>query len=301
MSILPTGEQHEITFDDQRAVITEVGATLRRYTVGGRHLIHGFDADSRVASGQGQNMIPWPNRIRDGRYIFEGVEQQLALTEPARGNASHGLARYVPWTVVDQQSEQVTHRVRIFSQPGWPGVLDAEITHQLGADGLTVTVRATNVGAIPVPFGYAAHPYLTVGETVVDETELYVPAGQYAVVDDQLIPVSLESVDGTEIDLRNAPRLGSRRLDVAMTGLVADRDGSWKVRLSRGDRTTILWGDESMRWVQVFTGGPYRDRGVAIEPMTCGANAFNVGPTDADLTRLAPGDEFVGSWGIRGR
>lgn len=298
MSILPTGEQHEISFADQTAVITEVGATLRRYTVGDRHLIHGFEADSTVSGGRGQNMIPWPNRIRDGRYVFDGVEQQLALTEPARSNASHGLARYVPWTIIDQQPDQVTHRVRIFAQPGWPGVLDSEITHQLSEDGLTVTVRATNVGSIPVPFGYAAHPYLTVGETTVDETELCVPAAQYAVVDDQLIPVSVESVDGTDKDLRNGPRLGSRLFDMAMTDLVADRDGRWKVRLSRGDRTTILWGDESMRWVQVFTGGPYRDRGVAVEPMTCGANAYNEGPTEADLIRLSPGADFVASWGI---
>ena len=47
------------------------------------------------SGGRGQLFVPWPNRIRDGRYAFAGTDQQLALTEPKRGNASHGLVRWV--------------------------------------------------------------------------------------------------------------------------------------------------------------------------------------------------------------
>ena len=301
MSISPTGEQYEISHGAHRAVITEVGANLRSYSVDGRDLVHGFAADEVVKGGRGQNLIPWPNRIRDGHYVFGGFEQQLALSEPARHNASHGLARHVPWVLVEREPHRIVSRVRIYPQPGWPGTLEAVITHQVGDDGLSVTVASTNVGDTALPFGYAAHPYLTVGEAEVDEVAVQVPASSYLRVDERLLPVSLVPVDGTDEDLRSGPTLGSRNLDVAMTDLARDPDGRWRASLTLGERYAELWGDESMRWVQVFTGGPYRDWSVAIEPMTCGPDAFNAGPTHDDMLVLEPGEVFDGSWGISGR
>jgi aldose 1-epimerase len=301
VSVPPTGEQYEIISGPHRAVVTEVGATLRSFSVESRDVVRGFRVDDMSRAGRGQHLIPWPNRIRDGRYVFNGVTQQLGLTEPARNNASHGLVRYVPWVLVDKKVDSVTSRVRIHPQPGWPGTLEAMITHQVSADGLTVTVEATNIGAVELPFGYGAHPYLTVGETTVDDVSITVPAGSYLEVDDRLLPTKISPVDGTLYDLRPGPVLGSTSLDTAMTDLVRDPDGRWRVRLVLGERYAELWGDEAMKWTQIFTGGPNRDWSIAVEPMTCGPDAFNAGPTHGDLKVLAPGETFVGQWGISGR
>jgi aldose 1-epimerase len=301
VSATPTGKQYEITAGHHRAFVTEVGATLRGFSVGGRDVVHGFGVEDKVSGGRGQNLIPWPNRIRDGRYTFDGTSQQLPLTEPARHNASHGLARYVPWVLVDHKADSVTNRIRIHPQPGWPGTLESTITHQLSQDGLTVTVEATNAGTTDLPFGYGAHPYLTVGESTVDEVALTVPATSYLEVDDdRLLPLKLSPVEGTAYDLREGRVLGSMSLDTAMSDLARDSDGRWRVRLVLGDRYAELWGDETMRWAQVFTGGPKRDLSVAVEPMTCGPDAFNAGPTHDDMMVLAPGETFVGQWGISG-
>ena len=302
MSTAPTGEQYEISSGAYRAVITEVGATLRNFSVDGRDVVRGFSVDEMSKAGRGQNLIPWPNRIRDGRYSFNGVTQQLALSEPARHNASHGLARYLPWVLIDKKMDAVTNRVRIHPQPGWPGTLEAVITHGVGDDGLTVTVEATNIGTTELPFGYGAHPYLTVGESTVDEVTLTVPAASYLEVDDsRLLPLKLSPVDGTTYDLREGRVLGSMSLDTAMTDLGRDADGRWRVSLVLGDRYAELWGDEAMLWVQVFTGGPNRDWSIAVEPMTCGPDAFNTGPTHDGMRVLAPRATFVGTWGISGR
>ena len=301
MSIAPTGAQYEITSGPHRAVVTEVGATLRSYTVDGRDVVRGFAEHETVKGGRGQNLIPWPNRIRDGKYTFAGQTQQLALSEPARHNASHGLVRYLPWVLADHQSDSVTNRVRIFPQPGWPGWLEATITYTVGGDGLTATVQATNIGDREIPFGYAAHPYLTVGEATVDEVELTVPAGSYLEVDDRLLPVRVSPVDQTPSDLRSGRVLGDTNLDTAMTDLARDPDGRWHVKLTLGERSAELWGDQTMGWVQIFTGGPYRDWSVAVEPMTCGPDAFNEGPTHHGLIVLGPGESYTGSWGITGR
>jgi aldose 1-epimerase len=297
----PTGEQYEIIFGTQRAVVTEVGATLRSFSVDGRDVVRGFDVAEPSSAGRGQNLIPWPNRIRDGRYVFNGVSQQLALSEPDRHNAIHGLVTYVPWVLIDKQADAVTNRVRIYPQHGWPGTLEATITHRISAQGLTVRVEATNIGTEDLPFGYGAHPYLTVGESTVDDLALSVPAASYLEVDDRLLPVRISSVAGTAYDLRGGPVLGSVNLDTALTDLHRGSDGRWRVVLVLGERSVELWGDEAMHWVQVFTGGPSRQSSIAVEPMTCGPDAFNLGPTHHHLRVLGAGETFVGEWGISNR
>jgi aldose 1-epimerase len=301
VSTPPTGEQYEIISGTRRAVVSEVGATLRSFSVDGRDVVRGFGVEDQISGGRGQNLIPWPNRIRDGRYIFNGATQQLALTEPARHNASHGLARYVPWVLIDKQADAVTNRVRIYPQQGWPGVLEATITHRVSEGGLTVTVDATNIGAAEVPFGYGAHPYLTVGESTVDDVAITVPAESYLEVDDRLLPVKISPVEGTAYDLRSGPVLGSVNLDTALTDLVRDADGRWRVKLVLDDRYAEVWGDETMHWIQVFSGGPSRNSSIAVEPMTCGPDAFNAGPTHDGLRVLTPGSSFRGEWGISDR
>jgi aldose 1-epimerase len=295
----PTGEQYEISLGAQRAVVTEVGSALRVYSVEGRDVLLGFEADEVITGGRGQQLIPWPNRIRDGRYEFGGATQQLALSEPARHNASHGLARHVPWTVVDQTSDAVTLGVRIFPQPGWPGLLAAEIRHALGPDGLSVTVTARNAGSTDIPFGYGAHPYVTTGESSVDEVIVTVPASSYLTVDDRLLPRSLEPVESRTFDLRTPAPLGDRVFDTAFTDVETAEDG-WVVRLERNDRFAEVWAGAGFDWLQVYTGADQRDIGIAIEPMTCGPDAFNPGPTHGSLRVLRPGEEFTGTWGIRG-
>jgi aldose 1-epimerase len=301
VSTPPTGEQYEIISGTRRAVVTEVGATLRSFSVDGRDVVRGFGVEDQVSGGRGQNLIPWPNRIRDGRYVFNGATQQLALTEPARHNASHGLARYLPWVLIDKQADAVTNRVRIYPQQGWPGVLEATITHRVSDDGLTVTVNATNIGSADVPFGYGAHPYLTVGESTVNDVAITVPAESYLEVDDRLLPIKISPVAGTAYDLRGGPVLGSVNLDTALTDLARDADGRWRVKLVLGDRYAEVWGDETMQWIQVFSGGPSRNSSIAVEPMTCGPDAFNAGPTHDGMRVLAPGSSFLGEWGISDR
>ncbi|MBB3326542.1 aldose 1-epimerase family protein [Microlunatus antarcticus] len=297
----PTGKQLDLVLGDQEATVTELGAGLRRYTVGGLDVVKGYAADEPVSGGRGQQLVPWPNRIRDGRYPWAGKTQQLVLSEPPRHNASHGLARYVPWTVVEHGESHVVAGLTIYSQPGWPGVLHAELTYRLTEDGLHVTLEATNVGEADVPFGYGAHPYLTVGENSVDQVRVTLPAASRLEVDDRLLPVAVSPVDGTGLDLRDGSPVGDRVLDTAYTDLVRDDTGGWTATLEREDRYAALWADASFGWAQVFTGEKRRDVGIAVEPMTCGPDAFNEGPTHAGMRVVAPGETLSFRWGIRGR
>ena len=101
----PSGDQFEISGGGYRAVVTESGAALRLLEHDGRPLVDGFAEDEMSSGGRGQLLMPWPNRIRDGAYSFGGRDLQLALTEPERHNASHGLVRWAAWTLEEHTGE----------------------------------------------------------------------------------------------------------------------------------------------------------------------------------------------------
>jgi aldose 1-epimerase len=297
----PSGQQFEIRYAEHVAVVTEVGATIRHYGVAGHDVLDGFGDDEVCSGGRGQQLIPWPNRVRDGRYSFAGKRQQLAVTEPGNGNAIHGLVRWANWRAESVEPGRVVMTLALHPQPGWPGTLDLSVTVDVGESGLTVTTQARNGGSTDVPYGSGAHPYLTMGGARIDSATLHLPAASYAAPDDRGIPVDPRPVDGTPYDFREERRIDDLVLDTAYTDILRDPDGMWRVRLS--DRETssaaTIWADETHPWLQLFTGDTLpagRARaGLAVEPMTCGPDAFNTGE---GLLVLGPGDRKVSRWGI---
>src|SRR5262245_39479539 len=79
----PSGQQVEIRHGHQQATIVEVGGGLREYRVGGQPVLDGYAEHEMADGGRGQPLLPWPNRIQDGRYEFRGQTLQLPLTEVA--------------------------------------------------------------------------------------------------------------------------------------------------------------------------------------------------------------------------
>ncbi|MFB4315754.1 aldose 1-epimerase family protein [Actinomadura sp. 21ATH] len=295
-----TGAQYEIAAGPYRAVVTEQGAGLRELTRGGLHLILSHGADEPVPAAMGQLLVPWPNRIDRGRYAYDGRIHQLDLSEPGNGCAIHGLARSVPWTVVEHGPSRVRLAHRLLGGAGYPYRLDLEADYSLDAGaGLTVRLSAVNAGSRTAPYGHGAHPYLTVGEPL-DVCTVTVTADRYQPVDDRMIPEGPPlDVAATPYDLRDGRRLDGHAIDNAFTGLRRDGDGRAWVRLSGGGRTTALWADAAHPWLEIYTADQVPDdrrrRGLGAEPMTCPPNAFATG---TDVIHLEPGAQAAGSWGI---
>ncbi|HEY7717977.1 MAG TPA: aldose 1-epimerase family protein [Pedococcus sp.] len=296
----PSGQQWVIACGGHEATVVEVGGGLRDYRVGGVDVLAGYPVTEMCRSGRGQVLAPWPNRVRDGRYTFDGRPQQLALTEPSRGHASHGLVRWAAWSLVERTATELTVGMRLHPQPGWPGTLDLTMTYSLGVAGLSVLATATNVGDRAVPFGFGAHPYVALGDAPLEDVVVRVPARERLLVDDRLIPTDLVPVTEQGPDLRAAAPLGGTTLDSAFTGVERDADDRWRVVVAAPGRPEVaVWGDGSFDWVQVFTGnaepGGEGERGIAVEPMTCPADAFTSG---RGLVVLEPGRQWSGRWGV---
>jgi aldose 1-epimerase len=297
----PSGEQIEIAHGEERASVVEVGGGLRAYCSAGRDLLHGYGPDELSSAGRGQVLIPWPNRIKDGSYDFDGRRHQLPIDDVAEQDAIHGLARWAAWTVGEREPHRVVMEHHIHPRPGYPFSLAVRVEYALSDEGLRVTTSATNVGADPCPYGCGAHPYLQLGTGTIDSLVLTVPARTVLGSDERGIPVDSRPVEGTELDFRRPRRIGATKLDNAFSDLERDDGGLAVVSLEDpdgGDRLA-LWVDDAYRYVMVFTGDPPTDvdrRGLAVEPMTCPPDAFRSGES---LIRLDPGRSFTSSWGIR--
>ena len=303
--LAPTGDQFEIKGGGYRAVVTEAGATLRLLERHGRPLVDGFAEDAVPSGGRGQVLMPWPNRIRDGAYSFDGRDLQLPLTDVARGHASHGLVRWTAWTPTERAPHAVSLGYRLMAQSGYPWTLDLRVRYEVTEEGLVVTQSARNRSGSPAPYAQGAHPYLAAGDGPVDRLRLTLPAATRVLVDDRLVPVGSEPVAGTAYDFGAGRQVGDTVLDHAFGDLARDPQGVATVELidPATGRGVALWVDQHHGWLQVYSADDVpatARRSLAVEPMTAPADAFR---SRNGLVVLAPsgttGDALSASWGIR--
>jgi aldose 1-epimerase len=295
----PSGEQVTLVHGPWEATVVEVGGGLRTLHRDGVPLVEGYDSDEMASGGRGQPLIPWPNRLAGGRYAFAGRAIQAPLSEPPAGNAIHGLVRWSNWTAVERAPARATMALRLNPQPAYPFALDLSLGYALDDDGLTVTLTAENAGDGPAPLGAGFHPYLTAGTERVDEASLTVPAGRWLPAGPTGIPTGEHRPVAGALDLRAGRPIGDAVLDHCFTDLIRDADGRATVTLAGPGRRVSLWMDQAFPFAMVFTGDTLapgrRRRGLALEPMTCAADAFNSGD---GLVVLAPGERLSGSWGV---
>ncbi|HET7567881.1 MAG TPA: hypothetical protein VFJ91_07815 [Gaiellaceae bacterium] len=233
--IPPSGEQFELRAGGRRVVVVEVGGGIREWD----GVLLGYREDEPCASARGQVLAPWPNRIAEGRYAWEGEELQLPVTEVATGSAIHGLVRWVSWRAVEREEGRVVLEHVLHPQPGYPFALRLRVDYRLEERGLRVRTEAENVGDRPAPFGCGHHPYVA----------------------------AADSVDALALD---GDPIGARKLDETR-----HRPGGWRIRAGEVE----VWADEAWPWVQLFTGDlpDVARRGLAVEPMTCPPQAFRTG------------------------
>jgi len=298
----PSGEQFEISFGDQRATIVEVGGGVRSYRDGERDVLDPYPLERICDGAHGTVLVPWPNRLRDGSYEFDGERLQLALTEPEKHNAIHGLLRWVNWQPLVHDAARVVMGVRLHPQPGYPFELEVSVEYSLGEQGLIVVTGARNAGERPCPYGAGQHPYLSPGEGTLDRCTLELPAETLIETDpERSLPSGRSPVAGGPLDFREPRAIGSTAIDSPFEDLLRDGDGLARARLSAPDgRTVELWVDEAYPLLEVYTGDtlePHRRRrGLGLEPMTCPPDAFRSGES---LIRLDPGEAHRAVWGVR--
>lgn len=295
------GTRYELTLSADgrsvRAAISEVGAVLRQLSVDGVDLAATFDDDIIAPWFCGAVLVPWPNRVRDGQWVYDGQTLQLDITDPERHTALHGLLVHTAYRLAERAASEITLAAEVVDQAGYPFHLDTRVRYQLVPDGLSTTHTIRNVGDTAAPVAMGAHPFFALGDVPIDACTLTLDAPDHIDVDPRLLPVGSTPVEGTKWDLRDGRLVAELEFDDAWSSPA----GSVHTLRAPDGRSVSLCADPDFGFVHVFVTRKFPSSGgfvtaIAIEPMTAQANAFNNG---AGLRWLEPGEAWSASWAIR--
>jgi aldose 1-epimerase len=302
--MLPSGEQIAIAHGDQRAVIAEVGATLRTFVKGGVSVCEGFAGEEVPTGARGQVLYPWPNRLGGGMWSFSERTAHPTVEDVEHSTAIHGLVRWRPFRIDTVNQNRCVLSLLLHPCPDFPFLSEISVAYHLGSLGLTVTTTVTNRDEVLIPFGVGFHPYLAVTTPTIEGAELEVPAKAYVALNERQLPIGeILPVAGNALDFTRRKSISGHELDVTYTELIRDDSGLSTVVLvdSNGGEVELSM-DRNFPYVQVYTGDKLergrRRTSIAVEPMTCPPDALRSGK---DVVVLEPGQHWAGSWRMRRR
>ena len=221
-------------------------------------------------------LFPYPNRVENGHYSFEEEEFQLAVNEPLNQNSIHGLISDKVFHATEVATDGISMQYKHTTSPGFPFPFDFGIHYRFSENSVEVTFEAVNTGRKAFPFGMGWHPYFQLDD--YEASGIYFSANKEFTVNEKMIPID------TEVYLKEKIDLNTAHLDTAYqptNNEVLLDSSQYKLRILMPEGC----------FLQLFT--PPDRKSVAIEPMSCLANAFNNG---IGLQTLEPNARF--SWKI---
>lgn len=245
-------------------------------------------------------LFPFPNRIREGHFVWAGQTYSLIPNDPAMRNAIHGFACRTAWRIVncgsDADSAWITGVFRGSIDGGWtpeqwPADHEIELTVRLSRGTLRLEAVIRNPDSVPLPFGLGYHPYFRAD----DATQVQVPANRFWCLSENIPSGETREVDSAR-DLNHLRKLGDLKLDDILTALPspsARPDGLIERAIVRGPLTVRLACSPVFREMVVFT--PPHRQAFCIEPYTCTTDAVNLDARgmDAGWLTLPPGGEWI--------
>jgi len=270
----------------------QFGCNPFKLTLNGQSVLDGNEDIEKLKADflcKGDFLAPFPNRVCDGKYTFEGKKYQLVKNETGRGHALHGFIMKKKFdldsTEETQEYTSASFLTRIEKDEfeGYSFEIEVRITFILKENDLEIIMSGKNIGTENAPFGVGWHPYLTVDKKI-DGCTLQIPANRIMETDTEkeLIPTGrlLENDFGPE-----SRKIGDAQLDTCFCEL--------NENIAKFENIE-LWMDESMNFFQSYTSD---DRmSIAIEPMSCAPDAFN---NELGLTTLKPNEEISFHFGVR--
>lgn len=263
------------------AVVSASGASIRAVHCAGRPLLRSFPAGEHPPAATNIVLAPWPNRVAGAAFEFAGQAHSLAVTEPERGHALHGLS---PGTTFDLSADSDTARLRavLGPAPGWPWRIEVRVTYTVRRWGIRAEITARNLSAEPAPCALGAHPYLDPLGWPLDECVLHLGVGQRLPLDSAMIPVgAVEPWPHSRIPMR----------DRCFDDVLYFQDSPHEVRLVHPSGEGVLLRS-AHRWTQLYTSP---ERWLAVEPMTAPPNALN---SRVDLSILGPGESLSAEYSV---
>lgn len=296
-----TFEKHVFSNDhgDAFSVVPQFGACLLDLQFNGLSVLDGYATPAELIDNKWSKniiLLPYPNRLRDGRYTHAGKTYQFKLTSPDTQNSIHGFGKDAPMTIETAWTDENEAGLTCLwaydgHQTAYPFPFEARISMILRGGAFTVNMSVYNNGTATIPVGLGWHPYFKMSETSNDSF-LQMPDCQLISIDDRMLPTG----EKTHFDaFKTLTKINDSTLDNGFYITNQTQDAETILASEQGQLT--FWqetGDRKWNFLQVFT--PPHRKSVAIEPMTCNIDAFNNGD---GLVMLKPSETLGGAFGVR--
>jgi len=226
-------------------------------------------------------LAPFSNRIRDGKFTFDGKSISLPLNFGDHPHAIHGHGWQARWSVLAQSDRALTLSYR-HTADLWPWSYMALQQFDLSPQKLSLTLSVRNDSDSDMPAGLGFHPYFprTPGSRISANVD------QIWSVDDEVMP--LERVaPGDDNDPNKGIKVNAVALDNGYTGWQREAVITWPER-NAGLKMTAT---APLNSLVVFT--PPDEGFFCVEPVSNCTDAFNLaaaGDTDTGLHVITPGE-----------
>ena len=258
-----------------------------------------FEEAQENSGYKGAKLLPFPNRIGDGQYMFDGVTHELSINRPQEGHAIHGLFYAQPMQVkkvkTGKEAVSVTLEYKYNGKmKGYPFPCRVQMTYKLNEKGITCKTNIKNIGSQVMPLGDGWHPYFKLDTATVDSLLLKLPPCEDIIIDSRKLPthetelhhIFSEVTPIAKNVLDNGYRLLSLK-DKAITVLQHPTD-AYQLQIVQDT------GKHKYNYLQVYI--PADRKTIAIEPMSCATNAFNNG---FGLIKLKPDATYKAAYKVR--
>jgi aldose 1-epimerase len=262
-------------------LLPAVGGAVRAFSVAGRDVMRAApDGATDALDTASFPLVPFCNRIPNGRFSFGGVDVVLPPNLGDHPHALHGQGWRGAWTVDKAEGGEAV--LSYDHAPGdWPWAYRAQQRFVLGENALRIALSVTNTGETPMPAGLGFHPYFPrrPGE------RLTAPVDGVWMIDDDVLPtVHHAGVWGPDWAAGAAVEGHPGLIDHCYTGWTQAA-----VLSAPGLPDTTITASAACRWLHVYV--PPGQDFYCVEPCASRPNPFGAGETG--LVTLAPGQSHA--------
>lgn len=218
-------------------------------------------------------LLPWSNRIRDGKFRFNHTNYQLEI-HPEYKSAIHGVVRDYAWQIVSSSENQIslTYNTADHQNVNFPFQFSAQIEFKLAGKNFAISLSLKNEDSQPMPAGFGHHPYfLRTLSNAADLVMLEVPCARHWQLQDglptgEVIPVT------PRVDFQRMRTLRDELVDDCLT----DRSAHQPIRFKymQSNQEILLHCDRVFEHVIIYT--PEGKDFFAVEPVTNANDGFNL-------------------------
>lgn len=214
-------------------------------------------------------MIPWSNRIREGRFDFDGKSYQLGDLK-TYGTAMHGDVRSREWNIIhaDETSIRLSFTSTDYEGVNFPFKFYAEAEYKLVDSDFLMTIAIKNIDEQEFPAGFGFHPYFVRG----DNEQVKVPCEQHYELENALPITGVPQPLPERLEFRELRQLDEKEIDDVFTSRIEQEPAQiaypdWNLQID-------FHADELFKHFILFT--PSNKPFFALEPVTNANDGFNL-------------------------